>query len=233
MLLRASGTQSDSKPLQGCIFWLPFRCNIALPFLATADWLCNHCSDRRLWQESKKDSSKFQEMRTYFSSHNHGSWKWVLPRFVSFTTGSFSTSTIKGGKKTLIGFWPCFHGSNSKSTGEAGRSVAGHNGQGGCSGLYFGRRDEQNRMLHYEVQSPSWSGLTGLTAKTWDFFEQKSIFFFTQPFLEAIFPRCVRLPTANCLRLLKLQMLQKVFFRTPNTAVHAGYPIKRFKVQKI
>ena len=31
-----------------------FRCNITLPFLATADWWCNHCSDRRLWKESNR-----------------------------------------------------------------------------------------------------------------------------------------------------------------------------------
>ena len=32
----------------------------------------------------------------YSSSHNHGSWKWVTPRLVSFAIGSFSTSMIMG-----------------------------------------------------------------------------------------------------------------------------------------
>ena len=34
----------------------------------------------------------------YSSSHNHRSWKWVPPRLVSFTIGSFSTSMIMGGR---------------------------------------------------------------------------------------------------------------------------------------
>ena len=45
------------------------------------------------------DEVDFDDVWWFYSSHHHGSWKWVPPRrSVSFTIGSFSISMIMGGR---------------------------------------------------------------------------------------------------------------------------------------
>ena len=176
-----------------------FRCNSTLPFLATVDWWCNHCSFFVDCEKNRKDSS------------TNGSWNFfsqdLFPLGCFFPLGFRKGFPPKKAKQHFSGvFWPFMALFLRIFPGEAGRFFQRslrwdtRETHGGCDGLYVGRKDEQSRMLEI-VKSNAlrkiWSYWTK-TAKTWRFFEHKIWFnaAIKEPFFLDVFD-CPQLPKSR------------------------------------